>query len=208
MNVAKAIKSGKWVPMTSGQINASNRVDWVECGLPAIKFQWIADRFFCLSRKEAEEVKVVMKEMGFPDNRLACSENAIDKPYSIHLVRVDERTGEPRVSTRVFMNFRRYSWCATQSSNGEQGYGGGVDYCNGIDGGPTAHDAKQVVRESFVRALAELDVPDQIKYHYEVKPVLNKLLEDALANMTGFADNAVNSTNGQLGTVKINGVQH
>ena len=91
--------------------------------------------------------------------------------------------GNPRKAH--FCNFRRYSWCWSYAASAASGSGfSGVVYANGHSGGLRAESKAQVVRETLIRAIAEMTGKDMafrsIVYSKPVSRLLESLLEDAL----------------------------
>lgn len=128
-------------------------------------------------------------------------------------VRIDEAGEEIRSHARL-MNFRRYSWSVAYNhpDQGAACFGGGVCYANNLDGGIACSTTEQVIRETLVATLALMRVPRQALGHVAVRPVIQRLLDEALewdkkdAGMYhAGAHRALNSTNGALGAIVVNG---
>lgn len=115
---------------------------------------------------------------------------------------VDSETGKPSVKEMTICNFRRYGWCGSPSWDAQYGFGG-VIYSNRNPLGPSQQTGEQVVRESLVKAIAELRCPAGLKYNSAVTPLWDRLLDEALANLSRFAYSATHNTNGICGDVTI-----
>ena len=104
--------------------------------------------------------------------------------------------------TYTVCNFRRYGWCSAHGKDAREGFRG-VTYANRIDGGITCISAEEVIRETFIRQMAEFSArhrpPTELIYGAaEVKQIWDKLVQDAIKHKNDHADNCTFSTNGAI----------
>ena len=158
------------------------------------KFSWYKPEYVFLNNSEASEAIT----MGFEVEEGSKTKNM----YAIKM-----KDGEPVKNYMHVCNFRRYGWAETPSSDGEYGYSNNVIYSNVEDGGLTCSTPEQVVRETLIKFMEKSNIPEVLKFNHSVRPIWQALLDDALANISGYASYAVNSTNGTTGQVVVNGVQ-
>jgi hypothetical protein len=109
----------------------------------------------------------------------------------------------------TLMNFRRYSWSWAPGYDAEYGYGHGVAWVNLLDGGISCSTPEQVIRESFIRTLAELERKHEglnmLIRNSQVKALLNRLVQEALSNSLCIesASRALGSYNGCCSKVDL-----
>jgi len=114
----------------------------------------------------------------------------------------------------TLMNFRRYGWCLAPHApeNDEQrvnlgGFGHGVVWANGLDGMVSCETPEQVIRETFVATLADVaqKLPGVFVYSAQMRPLYNKLVEEALENPKSleWAERACHGTNGSCEDVEV-----
>jgi len=170
--------------------------------LPAIHFQWVEKHFIPLEGEVLEYVKTM-----WPD---AITESG-DETYCWAMEMSSRETDKVTIQHRWFMNFRRYGWCSTDAPDGKYGYGGGITYANGIHAGLTCETPEQVIRDTMVHSYATLGVPENMKDHTMVKPLLDALLADAIKNRSQHAMTPIRyeeesgSANGTIGAIIVNG---
>lgn len=133
----------------------------------------------------------------------------VDKAPHAWAYQVKNKT--PVLHNMRLMNFRRYSWSTAGNHPSCKGGGfcGGVVYANNITGGIPCENIEQVIRETMVRTVAEMRVPDVLKYHADVQPLYKELVAEALEwakenpNYRGGARNALRGGNGVCGNVTV-----
>ena len=116
---------------------------------------------------------------------------------------VDEKYYVCKPVTHTVCNFRRYGWCSAHGKDAKEGFGHGVIYANRIDGGLTCIKAEGVIRETFIRTMAEFSArhnpPTELLYGAtEVRRIWDKLVQDAVKHQTDYAENCTFSSNGQI----------
>ena len=113
--------------------------------------------------------------------------------------------GEPKINHTWICNFHRTGWLESTSPDGKEGYSNGIIYANNVDGGLTCSTPEQVIRETLLKFIEKSRIPAVVKEHVAVRPLWQALLDDALANISKFAGSAVNSTNGAIDDIIVNG---
>lgn len=160
--------------------------------LPSALFTWIPMQWISLSD---DDKKLLTEKLGIDTKQL---DRGVQAAWA--------KNGEPRRTNMRVCNFRRYGWCESPHASGPHGYCGPI-YANRIDGGAPCYTAEQVVRETFVRYLAESRIPQSLKYCHSVRTVWDKLVRDAVNNVNDHANGTVHSTNGDVfcGKLRVNG---
>jgi len=112
------------------------------------------------------------------------------------------RVVEERAKTNhmYVCNFRRYGWC--ESTRSDEGYNG-IIYANVVDGGLECSTPEQVVRETLIAFMQRSNIPAEIKFHAEMRPIWEALLQDALRNITPHAEAPLKGINGGCGRINI-----
>ena len=166
--------------------------DDIATQIPRIRFTWLTSELIYLSEAESQEVVA----LGYK----------VSKSHDINLYHargVKLHLGKPIVNYAYFCNFRRYSWSETYEKAGEYGYAGGVVYANGWDGGLLCNSPEQVIRETLIASIHRSKVPDKIKFDLGVRPLWQRLLDDALHHVSHYALTPIKDPNGIIPSVKI-----
>lgn len=162
-------------------------------GIPAIHFTWRT-----LFRVEIPAEEVEAFETAWP----GLAEEAYDDKS--RKVCWCART-EGATHHAWLMNFRRYWWCWSPEPAGKYGYGGPC-YANGDDGGIYSRSEEETIRQTLIAALAQGRVPDTLLRHVSVRPLIQRLLDDAMAHVSPHASTPIGRTNGAVGTIRVNGL--
>lgn len=178
------------------------KVEWVSdkegCKLPKLHFSWVVVHGIELTPAQFASLTVPLQKR--------CKKSSLAGSDQYYMYVVEQSAKGPRRENRYFCNFRRYSWSASHSE--EQGYSsrGDVDYVNSAPLGVKPESPEDVVRLSFVKALAQLDVPGELKYHVAVRPLLHRLLKDALENIRPETTRGcLEDTNGGICDIEVQG---
>lgn len=190
------LMTGKAIPQQQKAV-----VDYVaatpDCSLPKLRFRWISTNLLAdLSDSDMEKI-----QEKFP-TEIEDAHHGSKSLNKLWVARVDKE-GMLLWSQMYFCNFRRYGWAETSSPCGRTGYNNDVTYANQTDGGITTRTPEEVVRDTLIRAIAISRIPKHLKYCTAVRPLWDRLLKDALENISDFATHAVGSTNGYLHTKDI-----
>jgi hypothetical protein len=174
--------------------------------LDQVHFEWTAKGYVNLPLA-AEHVPALKDVVTLP-NKHEKRENSY-----CWCVRVDTEGDEVRSHARL-MNFRRYSWSIsyTKPECGAGGFCNGIVYANKLDGGIACSTTKQVIRETLVGTLASTRIPDGLIQHVAVRPLVQRLLDEALEwdRKDGGvyrcgAHCALHASNGACGDLVVNG---
>jgi hypothetical protein len=157
--------------------------------LPRVRFMW--NKKVYVSNVTEEQYADMSEEV-----RESFSKSSSSGSYYTFARKVEQEC-------MILCNFRRYSWAYTDDPKGLTGYGGGVVYANGNDGGLNCSSSEQVVRETLVRTLCKMEhrgCPSKLLYGQEGRGLVQKLLKDALENPSseGFHLSPIGSSNGPL----------
>lgn len=190
----KDVKDGKAMLMNYSDISNSQTAEYINDSdrIPRIKFSWLSAEYINLTSEEAQEVVT----LGFEVRK------DTDGTYYTSVVKASN--GKPVVNYVNFCNFRRYSWSETFEEDGKYGYAGGVVYANCWDGGLTCSTPEQVVRETLIAAIHISKVPDRMKFDIGVRVLWQKLLDDALKNISDHASTPVSTKGtGYIKSVRV-----
>lgn len=166
-------------------------------GIPQLCLAWVPTEYITISRDEW--LTLPEEERGF---FRAPGEYDQDKGYTATVMPIAANGGFKSVSVTL-MNFRRYAWSYARGWKAEQGYARGVTYANRLDGGLTCKDVEQVIRESLVKTLQSMSdrfghVVENLIYSVEIRPILDRMVEDAIEHANEHAQRAVLSDNGSV----------
>jgi len=170
-------------------------IEYLTKGLPRIIFTWVEEHYVQVT--DEEEDLLISKGL------LSKREHYEGTGKRGFLV-VKVRDKQVVTTTVTFCNFRRYSWSwALHESRDGYGFGCGPVYANGTDGGVQASSPEQVVRDTFILALAKLPVPNEIVRSLGVRPLLERLLKDAIDNVSGHAERCAGNSVGGINAVNV-----
>lgn len=195
------VANGDVVLLPEGEwIDSYYEADYIEEeeSLPRIQLRWAELVIIYLNDEDLQHVLEA-----YPNTK-ATKNSAGEDGY--HIWGVKAKDGKVVTHHETICNFRRYGWCCTRDPEGKYGYSG-VTYANCEAIGPIPQTPQQVVRESLVAQIAKMRAPEQLRYSMFLWPLWNKLVEDALANMTEFAHRAAGQHNGTVSKVRVNGEQ-
>ena len=192
------IAAGKLIPIKFEDTDQYRKVDLEdesdENKIPVLHFQWVSREYVSIDLREEEEF---MNER-FP--------GMINEGTHVWCMRVND-DGSTLINHMWVCNFRRYGWSESSYCK-ETGYSNGIIYANDIDGGLKCETPEQLVRETLIRFMETSRVPRNLKEHVMVKPLWQNLLDDALSNISSYAGYAVNSSNGTIDDMIVNGVPY
>jgi len=163
--------------------------------IPKLQFTWREDRFVSMLPSEYNKLNEAEQETLTLDKS--------DRKY------YGWAAGKELSAT--LCNFRRYGWSWTRDRDGEYGYGAGGDmiWVNQTDAGFWADCPTQIIRETLAtilaRGVSELEIPQDLVYGHEVKPVVSELAREACANPLALenAGKAVRNNNGLCTSGKL-----
>ena len=151
-----------------------------ESTLPRLHFTWVETHYLKLEDEQTD----ILRSKGLPVEKSAGYGN----DYSYCWWVETHKDGPPRRSHLWSCNFRRYGWSATGSADGKEGYRyGDYVWANACDGGLDCSSAEQVIRDTLVAHIADLQsrfgnsVGGPAIKHVGVRALWQELLDDALA---------------------------
>ena len=204
------IMSGELKPVAWEAFREHSSVDYHDGltlpALPAIHFQWIPAKSMQIDGEVLEYVRETCPESIFKG-----STPGARGTYCWVMEMRGKEFDRPNINHRWFMNFRRYSWSVSDSKDGRYGHGHGITYANALHAGVTCETPQQVIRDTMVYSYAQLDVPNTMKHHVLVQPMLDLLLADAIENRTEYAMIPINDqarrgyATGTISSITING---
>lgn len=166
-------------------------------GIPQLCIAWVPTHYIYITK--AEWLELPHEEQVFFD---APGKYDHDPKYSATAMPI-RRNGEFRHQAVTLMNFRRYSWSYASGWKADQGYGGGIVYANNIDGSITCDSEEQVIRETLVGTIHEM--VGRYGFHFariirgtKLKPLLDRMVKDAIEHANEHAARAVGATNGAV----------
>ena len=171
--------------------------------LPRVRFTWSEHvRVSEISHDELISLPKLLQQHCRSYTRSICPWETLDKKQPLD---TDDRyyiiAHKAKREHMTLCNFRRYSWAYTDDPKGLTGYGGGVIYANGNDGGLNCSSSEQVVRETLVRTLCKMEhrgCPSKLLYGQKGRGLTNRLLKDALSNIRVHATFPMRSPNGPI----------